>query len=311
MPKSPELSPVPRTVDLLPQYRQAAAVWHEAHGQLEPVTPQEAVSVVLLRDGPHGVQTFLCAHPKRSPFGPVAFPGGTVDMVDDESLPWLGPSARDWGQRWGDEVGVARRAVVAAARELFERTGVLVAGRDQYSMVETGHGRDWIRSRENILARTHTLRDVLESRHVKLRTDVLWPLGRWISPEFLHRRYDTRFFAVIAPERQKAFSLPGRPLSGAWVDVARIGTSRAWLRDVLGPKTDVDPNGGYVFSAATGQWLNELAGARSVIEIVAKPRDVSARMPVLTIGPHQQFQLEIPPQSSGSWHARHRASTGD
>ncbi|MDO4253849.1 MAG: NUDIX hydrolase [Kocuria sp.] len=293
-----------RRFALLPQYRQAAQVWQEANGQLAPVTPVDAVGVVVLRDGPRGAQTFLCAHPPRSPFGPLAFPGGTADPVDDEPLPWIGPSARDWARRWHDDVGAIRRSVVAAARELFERTGVLVAGSDKYSTVVTGDGREWATARENVADRSWSMRHVLEMRRLRLRTDLLWPIARWISPEFLHRRYDTRFFAVILPERQNITGLPGQSKPGVWVDVDQLNQPQSWVPEVLGHSaSDIDQ--GRLFAAATMELVQDLSAARSVVEIIAKPRDLSARMPVLSTGPDGDFWLTVPPL------AKRRRTWGD
>ena len=43
-----------------------------------------ASSVVLLKDSPTGLQTFMTYRPGGSPLGIVAFPGGTIEPADDD-----------------------------------------------------------------------------------------------------------------------------------------------------------------------------------------------------------------------------------
>lgn len=294
MPNSPDLRRRPRSFPLLPEYWQAAEVWQEAGGGLRPVTPVDAASIILIRDSPEGVQIYLCTHPQRSPFGPVAFPGGAVDGADDEHLPWSGPPATEWGRRWNDDVGVTRRTVVAAARELFERTGILLAGTDNYSTVETGDGRDWAAARESILARRESMRDLLETRHLTLRTDLLWPVARWVTPEFLHRRYDTRFFAVILPERQMVTDLTEHPRPGVWVSMEQLAAEDTWLGDTLQAPHTVGRLRSELLGATMSGLLQDLASARSVVEIIARPRDLSPRMPSLAADPQHGYHLVLP-----------------
>lgn len=294
MPNSPDLTRRPRSFPLLPEYWRAAQVWQEADGGLRPVTPVDAAGIILLRDGPGGVETYLTTHAQRSPFGPVAFPGGPVDAADDEPLPWTGPSSIEWGRRWHDDVGVTRRTVVAAARELFERTGILLAGAEPHSTVETGDGRDWADARQNILSRHESMRHLLESRHLRLRTDLLWPVARWVTPEFLHRRYDNRFFAVILPERQKVTDLAEHPRPGLWVTMQQLTTENTWLGDTLGAPHTVGRPLSELLGATMSGLLQDLASARSVVEIIARPRDLSARMPLLASDGGCGFQLVLP-----------------
>ncbi|MDO5618574.1 NUDIX hydrolase [Kocuria sp.] len=310
MPNSPDRGHQPRRFPLLPEYRKAAEVWQASEGQLTPVTPLDAAGLMLLRDSPDGVETYLTTHAQRSPFGPVAFPGGPVDGDDDDPLPWVGPSSTAWGRRWCDDVGVTRRTVVAAARELFERTGILLAGPDMYSTVETGDGRDWMVGREEVLARTLTMGQLLDSRHLKLRTDLLWPVARWVTPEFLHRRYDTRFFAVILPERQSVTQIPNHPKPGLWATVDRLVAhleepqtgqvdSRAdrmdtWLGDTLGLPQTVGRSQRDLLGATMSGLLQELAAARSVVEVIARPRDLSPQVPDLAVETDGSYELVLP-----------------
>lgn len=325
MPNSPDPSRRPRRFPLLPEYWQAAGVWLDAGGSLQPVSPVDAAAVILLRDSPDGVETYLTTHAKRSPFGPVNFPGGPVEAGDDDPLPWIGPTSIEWGRRWNDDVGAARRVTVTAARELFEITGILLAGADKYSTVQTVGGRDWSAVRDELYRLELSLRDLLVQRHLSLRTDLLWPVSRWVTPEFLHRRFDIRYFAVILPERQSVTELSGHSRGGAWVNLSQLarhldlgvevprnsgthetqpespgGESRdSWLGDALGTPATVGRPQRELLAASVACLIQDLAPSRSVVEVIARPGDLSPREPVLEVRADGGYELVVPPRSRG------------
>ena len=116
------LFPVP------PDQLGAAHSWFE-HGERTPRKPRLASSVVLVRDGPAGTETYLGYRSGSSPLGTVAFPGGSLDDADGEPVTWFGPSPAKWAESMGiSDHRIAQAHVVAAIRELFEETGVLLAG---------------------------------------------------------------------------------------------------------------------------------------------------------------------------------------
>lgn len=118
---------------LPPELEGAAENWLHL-GERTPRAARYASSVVLLRDSPTGLETWLGYRPGSSPLGVLAFPGGSLEPSDDEPVGWLGPSPQHWAEQMGtDDVGLARRHVVGAIRELFEETGVLLAGPDAAS----------------------------------------------------------------------------------------------------------------------------------------------------------------------------------
>src|SRR5438067_10360264 len=84
-----------------------------------PVALRPAASVLLHREGPQGIEIFWVRRGEQLRFagGFYAFPGGRVDVAD-AALPLA----------HADTMGAAERAcIAAAARELFEETGVLLA----------------------------------------------------------------------------------------------------------------------------------------------------------------------------------------
>jgi len=88
----------------------------------EASEPIPAATVVLLRDGPSGLETLMLRRNGRGPFGGMwVFPGGRVEPAD------LDPDHPD------DELASARRAAV---REATEEAGIVV---DPGSLVPYAH----------------------------------------------------------------------------------------------------------------------------------------------------------------------------
>jgi 8-oxo-dGTP pyrophosphatase MutT (NUDIX family) len=90
------------------------------HDEVPPPIP--AATVVIVRDGPVGLETLMLRRNARGPFGGMwVFPGGQVDTADVDAVPS------------GDELGAARHA---AAREAAEEAGLLV---DPENLVVLSH----------------------------------------------------------------------------------------------------------------------------------------------------------------------------
>ena len=101
------------------------AMVERARGFQGPAAPtRAAATVVLLRPSGETFQVYVLKRATTMVFGGVyAFPGGRVDPSDrPETL------RDDWADRLGVADEEARAAVGAAARELFEEAGVLLAG---------------------------------------------------------------------------------------------------------------------------------------------------------------------------------------
>ncbi|WP_336856007.1 NUDIX hydrolase [Sinomonas albida] len=200
----------------------AARSWLE-EGDRPPRTARLASSVVLVRDSAEGTETWLGYRPGNSPLGVVAFPGGSVQNTDHDTFDWFGPSVGQWAEMLGvDDFSVARAHVVAAIRELFEETGVLLAGSDATTVVEGTGTPDWTRAREAVAAQEIGFAELITKRGLGLRTDLLRPLVHWVTPEFAHRRFDTRYFAATLPVGQTPTLLPSKGVWGEWVLPTRI-----------------------------------------------------------------------------------------
>ena len=127
---------------------------------------REAASLVVGRDGPDGLEVLVLERGPSSRFLPgyVAFPGGSVDRIDES-----------YAQRWFGTASESRRA--CAVRELVE----------EVSFVLTARG----------LGSGEALEEVDASPP---GADQLPEIAHWIAPARVPVRFDARFFAVRASE---------------------------------------------------------------------------------------------------------------
>ncbi|WP_328537528.1 NUDIX hydrolase [Streptomyces sp. NBC_00344] len=180
-----------------------------AAGDLTPVQPRRAATVMLLRDDTGAVPgpaVHMLRRRTSMAFagGAYAYPGGGVDPRDDDrAVAWAGPSREAWGTRLGVDAAAAQAIVCAAVRETYEEAGVLLAGPTPGSVVSDLSGDDWEADRAALVARDLSFADFLERRGLVLRSDLLGAWARWITPEFEPKRYDTWFFAAALPSGQR------------------------------------------------------------------------------------------------------------
>jgi 8-oxo-dGTP pyrophosphatase MutT (NUDIX family) len=165
-------------------------------GSLVP-EPRLAATVLLLRPA---LEVYLVRRAATMAFaaGMYAFPGGTVDPRDAATdLAWVAPP-----NRLGLPEDEARAVVCAAVREVFEETGVLLAGPSEGTVLADVSTVDWEERRRGVEAREVGFAEVLREQGLVLRGDLLAAWSRWITPESEPRRYDAYFFAARLPEGQ-------------------------------------------------------------------------------------------------------------
>ncbi len=223
-----------------------------------------AATVLLVRDGPGGIETFVLRRIAQMAFaaGMTVFPGGGVDPSDrSPEIGWAGPDPTWWGTALGAEPADARALVVAAVRELFEETGVLLAGREPGGPVAVLAERDAEDARAALLDRRATLAQLLDSAGLRIRSDLLRPWANWLTPPGQGRRYDTFFFAAGLPVGQQARMLTTEADLGQWRRPDDLFAERAAGRTKLMPPTMV--------------MLRDLAGFGAVRDVLAAPRTVT------------------------------------
>jgi len=255
-------------------------------GKVAPAKPRDAATVMLLRParGPQasagaGFEVYMLRRKPSMAFAPGAyvFPGGSVDLRDaDEEVAWAGPEAAHWGQVFDAPPELARALVCAAVRETFEESGVLLAGPSADTVVADTTGDDWEADRQALLDRSLSLAELLARRELILRSDLLRPWARWITPKAEPRRFDARFFAAALPPGQRTRDVGGEASAVQWISpAAALEAGRArqielWLPTavtlaelaeypdadaVLDARREVKPLLPEVFLTEGGTWL--------------------------------------------------------
>ncbi|HLL76699.1 MAG TPA: MBL fold metallo-hydrolase [Pyrinomonadaceae bacterium] len=179
--------------------------------------PKDAAAVVLVREtGDGGAELFWARRGERLSFqgGFHAFPGGQRDAED----------AQTPVENCDDP---ERAAMIAcAARELFEETGVLAArGADSLTKGQLASVLD------DFTSGRMTFTQLLAHYDLRLDARDFRFAGRWVTPPFSPRRFDTWFFMVRCPRKQEPRLLTTEFDAGGWTS-ARAALDR-WLRSEI------------------------------------------------------------------------------
>ncbi len=185
------------------------------------IVPRPAATLVVVRDGERGLEVLLMHRTRSMDFGGGAhvFPGGAVDAAD---------AALAAACAGLDDVSASARLEIAsgglaywicAIRECFEEAGLLYAyaGDDLVHFDSPVARADAPSLRRALNAGETTFAAMIETLGVRLATDRLAYLSHWITQAGRPRRYDTRFFIVAAPERQRPMHDAGETVAHEWI----------------------------------------------------------------------------------------------
>jgi 8-oxo-dGTP pyrophosphatase MutT (NUDIX family) len=237
--------------------------------------PRPAATVVVLRDSPAGPEVFLVRRHEGTPFmgGAHVFPGGRVDAADhDGSVEWC-----DGIDHAAQQLGMlaSKDAVayhVAAARELFEEAGVLLA-RDSDGRYVSLAGEDvherFKRYRQDVHGGTASMRFIVEREHLRLALDSLVLFAHWVTPPIDARQFDTRFFLSRVPPDQTPAHDDAETTHSVWLTPI-VAMAQSDAHEIVLPPP-------------TWTTLRELEPFRTVDEAIAwaRRRRVIRRQPLL------------------------------
>jgi 8-oxo-dGTP pyrophosphatase MutT (NUDIX family) len=205
----------------------------ELNTELLTTPPLDAATVVMLRDGPGGLQVLLMRRHQASNVlgGVYVFPGGKLDPEDQQPV-WqqrLSQDSATLHQRLNEPELAKERAAglfVAAMREAYEECRVLL-GCDPHQTAATGqvlqalrHGQNW--------------HQAFQSHDLRLLTEPLVPWCRWITPRqasVTNKRFDTRFFVTQVPNDQLAEHDNHEATEALWIQ-PRHALQRYWDREI-------------------------------------------------------------------------------
>lgn len=137
-----------------------------------PVRP--ASTVVLLRDGESGVETFVMRRATTMAFAPRmhVFPGGRVDAVDHaEEVVFETGDAQTLAERASTDIDGIAALYSCAIRETGEEAGIDLSRRDDRGRL------------------------LIDPARLPL-------IDHWVTPESESHRYDVRFFAAVIDDGQ-------------------------------------------------------------------------------------------------------------
>ncbi len=188
----------------------------------------------------------------RSAFGAAhAFPGGVLDDADAEVHDYCtGRSAAD-ANRILDVASGGLDFYVAAIRELFEETGILLAK-------SARPVSDLAFARECLNNETQSWPEFVRGNDACMLCDQLHYFSHWITPEHLSKRYTTRFFVAELPEGQIAHHDDRELTNSAWISAT----------DALQAGKD----GSMTLHYPTRKTLESIAGHQSLDELVGWAR---------------------------------------
>ncbi len=180
--------------------------------------------MLVLRDTASGPEVFMVRRHHGNEFmaGAYVFPGGRVEEGDRgvAAESWCDGMAEAVSRVPGDDPDTAAAFVVAAARELFEEAGVLVARDRRGQLVPLGdpdtHAR-FTAFRADVHAGARTFPDVLRAEGLRLALDAIVPFAHWVTPPADVRRFDTRFFLAPMPPDQRPAHDELETTEGRWL----------------------------------------------------------------------------------------------
>jgi len=180
-----------------------------------PVRPRDAASLVIWRQGAKGIEVLMGRRPSKMAFAPDAwvFPGGRVDPHDSLAKPAHGLDRHTFAalMRDGTPTAVRARALaIAAVRETYEETGLLVAAPGD---IGSAKGATWRQFQEQGLAPD---------------LSGLSYLMRAITPTLSPIRFHARFF--LLPAGKTSGDLAG---SGELIDLDFIDIRAARERPMI------------------------------------------------------------------------------
>jgi ribonuclease/clavin/mitogillin len=166
-----------------------------------PAVPKDAAVVVLVRACEREPEIFWARRSERMAFQPgfYAFPGGQRD-ASDADVEVEGAADRETAQM-----------IACAARELFEELGVLAArGAEHLTKGQLASVLDDMTSGRMSFA------EMLAHYGLHLDARDFRYAGRWVTPPFSPRRFDTLFFVVECPRKQEPRLLTTEFDEGGW-----------------------------------------------------------------------------------------------
>jgi 8-oxo-dGTP pyrophosphatase MutT (NUDIX family) len=229
--------------------------------QKKPVNPLAAATILLLRDGVHGLEVFMVKRHHQIDFasGALVFPGGKVDPHDND------PALRDHADGAGALDNLRLSLAACAIREGFEESGILLArkeGRGDY--IDAAAATALAPWRPKLNASEVGLVEFLSKEKLRLACDALVPFAHWVTPTFMPKRFDTYFYIAATPAGQLGRHDGSESVDSVWLNPNEAIGDKRW--------TIIFP---------TKMNLQKLGRAKTVAEAIARAQSE----PIVTVEP--------------------------
>ena len=176
------------------------------HTQRDSAPLRPAATVLLLRDGPQGLEVLMTRRAMTASFAPGAyvFPGGGIDPADAQAHALA-------ARRSTQSDGLLTQAV-AAIRESFEELGILLARHADGRMAD-----DLDIAALNRHAPAADFAPQCQQRGLTLAADQVFLLAHWVTDRDLPRRFDVPFLVARMPESQTPVADDKEQFEPVWV----------------------------------------------------------------------------------------------
>jgi glyoxylase-like metal-dependent hydrolase (beta-lactamase superfamily II)/8-oxo-dGTP pyrophosphatase MutT (NUDIX family) len=162
--------------------------------------------VLLLRDGPQGLEVLMTRRSMTASFAPGAyvFPGGGIDAADHAAHPHA--------RRRPSQSDLHLTQAIAAIRESFEELGILLARHANGQMASSADIAALDRK-----ANAETFAAQCQARGLTLAADEVFVLAHWITDRDLPRRFDVPFLVARMPDAQTPVADEKEQFEPVWV----------------------------------------------------------------------------------------------
>jgi 8-oxo-dGTP pyrophosphatase MutT (NUDIX family) len=187
----------------------------------ESVKPRQAATVILLREtAPNGFEVFLTRRPNGMQFlgGMYCFPGGAVTKEDCaprimELCHGLTPEQARKIAGAGFRPRQAMGFWIAAARELYEEVGILLAVNSSGMRVSPSALSD----NRDLAEMAGSFVRLLRSESLYCDLSRLIYFSHWQTPAQNTVRFDTRFFVAVLPPDQTPLETSAEVTHSLWL----------------------------------------------------------------------------------------------
>jgi len=244
----------------------------------EPVVPRPAATISVVRDTADGFEVLMMQRSMAADFMPGAyvFPGGGIEQEDLDPELYALCAGLDDAQA-SRMLNVERDGLaywIGAIRECFEEAGLLLCYDSTGQLVcldRPDLEERFVTHRAALNSGSLTFVEFCRRERLRLAVDRLTYFSHWITPVAAPKRYDTRFFATVAPTRQ-------HPLHDAkeLVDTVWVRPGEALERERAGTLSLRTP------TIATLTTFHEAGDCASLIDNLRARKDIQPILPAVT-----------------------------